>query len=78
MDSRYLFGQSSADGADKNFAAGVYTFESGVNLDQYLEELGVSFFMRQLAAGIKPAVTIRPDESCRKVDRFIELNNSFF
>ncbi len=70
---RHLFGQPSADGADKNFAAGVYIFESGVNLDQYLEELGVSFFMRQLADGIKPVVAIRPDESCRKVDRFIEL-----
>ena len=51
--------------------AGVYAFESSVNFDRYLEELGLSFFMRQMAAVTKPIVTIRADQSCGEVGCFI-------
>lgn len=49
---------------------GVYDYHSNENFDAYLEELGVSWYLRELAAMAAPTVSIsRKYENCLRYDK---------
>jgi hypothetical protein len=63
---RYLSKLSSLEHPE-SFVAGAYYFDSSENFDRYLQELGMSYFMRTIAATTKPVMTIYPSGICKQV-----------
>ena len=45
---------------------GIYTFESEVNFQNYLKELGVPYVLRSLASMATPVITISKDCQVKK------------
>jgi len=45
--------------SEESFINGTYFYEKSDNFDEYLTELGVGYFLRQLAALAYPILTVR-------------------
>eukprot|EP00092_Neocalanus_flemingeri_P025452 GFUD01027595.1.p1 GENE.GFUD01027595.1~~GFUD01027595.1.p1 ORF type:complete len:222 (+),score=53.59 GFUD01027595.1:346-1011(+) len=58
---------NSSDSSTRQFILGTYNLESSSNFDSYLEEMGVSYFLRQLAQLAQPSVTF--DINCQGENR---------
>ena len=58
---------SSGIELNSSLISGIYDYHSSVNFDAYLTELGVPWYLRNLAAMAAPSVTIsRDDSDCQR------------
>ena len=60
----------------KSLIAGEYTYQSSVNFDNYLKEMGLSYILRQMAAVARPVITIHPAERCKQVEQEAYFSSS--
>ena len=56
--STSLASNISLESADHSLYNGTYYYESSDNFDRYLQELGVGYFLRKLAALAFPIITV--------------------
>ena len=60
---------SSGIELNSSLISGIYDYHSSVNFDAYLTELGVPWYLRNLAAMAAPSVTISRDEpGCQRYE----------
>ena len=61
---------SSGIELNSSLISGIYDYHASVNFDAYLTELGVPWYLRNLAAMAAPSVTIsRDDSGCQRYQR---------
>ena len=70
---------SSGIELNSSLISGIYDYHASVNFDAYLTELGVPWYLRNLAAMAAPSVTISRDNSgCQRYQRthkiFMRMN----
>ena len=66
---------SSGIELNSSLISGIYDYHSSVNFDAYLTELGVPWYLRNLAAMAAPSVTISRDGS--DCQRYLRIHKIF-